>query len=120
MKRFLIVGMLLLFGSTVFAQIVVDGKDIADMELKYVQILAVQKFMSQKVTVIVDYGQKVKWGSAQRMEKPDGKPLVFMSVIHALNYMDKNGWDYVNNYTIAVGGQNVYHYLFKKKEDGQG
>lgn len=108
--------MFLAVSSTAFSQLNVDGVEIGSLDIKFVEIVAAAKFMSQKVTVQVDYGQKYKMGQLQKIKGIDGKNKVFMSVVDALNYMDKNGWDFVTNYVVTEQNQNVYHYLFKKKE----
>ena len=36
-------------------------------------------------------------------------------MIDALNFMSKNGYDFVTAYAFAIGNQNVYHYLMRKK-----
>jgi hypothetical protein len=34
-------------------------------------------------------------------------------MIDALNFMSKNGFEFVNAYAITMGNQNVYHYLLR-------
>lgn len=97
------------------AQIIIDDVDISEMDIKYVEIVAVSKFMSNKITVRVDYGQDALTG--QKMKDRDGKALVFASVVNALNFMDKNGWEFISNYVVTEANQNVYHYLFRKKDE---
>ncbi len=46
----------------------------------------------------------------------DGKLTTFNSMIDALNFMSKTGYDFVSAYTITISNQNVYHYLLQKKE----
>lgn len=93
MKSFLTIGLLVTLSTTAFSQIIVDGKDIADMDFKYVQIIAKAKAMSLKVTIIVDYGQPPKLFSNQKIEDINGKPIVFSSAVHALNFLYKKGWE---------------------------
>jgi hypothetical protein len=33
-----------------------------------------------------------------------------------LNFMDQNGWEYVNNYLINNNGELTYKFLLKKKD----
>lgn len=52
-----------------FGQIKVDGVDITQVEdAQYVQIIAIGKFMSRKITITVDYGQQIKVGQDMRIE----------------------------------------------------
>lgn len=101
-----------------FAQVKVDGTDINQLpEVKYVELLGVQKAFSTKVTVIIDFGQKMSFGSDQRIEGPDGKAIVFNSMVEALNFMCKNGYEFINNYVVTIGqSQNIYHYLLRRRE----
>ncbi len=36
-------------------------------------------------------------------------------MVDALNYMGKQGWEFMQAYIVTVQNQNVYHYLLKKK-----
>lgn len=80
-------------------------------------VLATSKFLSKKVDITVDFGQEVKLFSFkdQRLKDDAGKVLAFNSVIDALNYMAKQGWEFVNAYAITINSQNVYNYVLKKR-----
>jgi hypothetical protein len=76
--------------------------------------------LSNKVTVQIDFGQVQKFFSDNRYKDPaTGKPFVFNSMIDALNFMGKDGWEFVQAYVVTEGGgttaQNVYHFLLKKQ-----
>lgn len=116
MKRLLIIC-LLFINSYSTAQIIVDNVDVNAQPIKYLEILGVQKFMSFKVTVSVDYGQSIKWGAIQAIKGPDGKNMEFNGMVEALNFFDKNGWEYVNNFAVSEGQQSVYHYLLRRKNN---
>jgi hypothetical protein len=115
MKK-IIISLIALFvfsGFSVFSQVTVDQTNINDLDINYCEIVAKAAGFSMKYMVIVDYGQKFSW-KAQSIKGVDGKPIKFNSVIHALNFMDKNGWGYVNNYAVGTKDGSEYHYLFKK------
>ena len=87
---------------------------------EYCMIMATAKLMSNKVTITVDYGQERKFFSGKffsdnRYKDEAGKVVSFNSVIDVLNYQNSQGWDFVNAYAITVGGQNVYHYVMKRR-----
>ena len=70
-----------------------------------------------KVKVYVDYGQKWKAFSRQNIMTDDKKVVRFNSAVAALNFMDKNGWEYVEQ-TIQNNGDSVtYKYLMRKKSE---
>ncbi len=43
--------------------------------------------------------------------------VIFNSMIDALNFMTKNGFEFVDAYAITVDNQNVYHYLLKNNKN---
>lgn len=115
-KLFIYVITLFLFSSfSAFSQVTVDDVNINELDINYCEIVAKATGFSMKYTVIVDYGQKFSW-KAQSIKGTDGNAIKFNSVIHALNFMDENGWGYVNNYAVSTKEGSEYHYLFKKKE----
>ena len=83
---------------------------------EYCMILATAKFLSTKVTIDIDFGQEWSfWKDKRGLRDENGKKIVFNSVTDALNYMASEGWEFVNAYVITVSGQNVYHYVMKRK-----
>jgi hypothetical protein len=74
--------------------------------------------MSNKVTIEIDFGQENKYWSARDTQVKDenGKLVVFNSMIDALNFLSKNGYEFIDAYTITISNQNVYHYILKKKK----
>lgn len=83
----------------------------------YCEIVGTEKFLSTKVTIQVDFWQKMKFLADNRMKDEAGKPLVFNSMIDALNFMGKQGWEFAQAYTITISNQNVYYFLMKKPFD---
>ena len=90
----------------------------AQNEVAYCEIVGIQKLLSNKVTVQIDYGQKNRAFSDQRMVGPDGKPMSFNSMMDALNYMCATGWQYVDAYALGSDGTYIYHYVLKYIGDG--
>jgi len=118
MKRIALLAVMFAASITFsFSQVSVEGVDINSLDIKYCQLLGYNKsLIGQKIIVVVDYGQKFKPFQSQVIKGPDDKPIVFNTMIDALNFMDANGWEYVNNYAVSVGNSQVYHYLLKRKE----
>lgn len=124
-KSYLVFVFLLLFSlNKIRAQVVVEGVNINNIEnVQLCQVVARGKLFSNKVTITIDYGQEIKWASekgSQVLDK-EGKKKKFNSVIAALNYMENNGWTYLDANVISMdtglGIQNVYHYYFKKNKE---
>lgn len=97
----------------------VNNVPIKDIEVEYIQIVGTSKFMSTKVTIAIDFGQSTKFFSSKGTQVKDenGKNVIFNSMIDALNFMSKNGYDFQTAYAFNVGNQNVYHYLMRKHKD---
>jgi hypothetical protein len=123
MKTVITILLTLFFAAQSFAQetvqnkVLVNGVDINSLDLDFVEIVGVAGFMSNKVTVMVYYGQQIKFLTSedQRIESATGKVEKFNGMIDALNFMAKNGWEYRDAYIVTSNNQNVYHYILKKK-----
>ena len=86
---------------------------------EYCLILASGQLFSTKVTISIDFGQERKFFSDSKLKDKSGQAIKFNSVIDALNYMNSLGWEFVDAYTITIGNSHVYHYLMKRKIQGE-
>lgn len=94
----------------------VNDIPIKDIDVEYIQLIGMSKPFSNKVTIQIDFGQKTKFFSTGKetvVKDKEGKIMDFHSMIDALNFMAKNGFEFVNAFAIAVSNQNVYHYMMK-------
>ena len=91
MKSLLCLGMLLAFSWTSYAQSQSNENENKKAYM-YCEIVGTSKFMSNKVTVALDFGQFNKFGSNQRLRDEEGKPIVFNSMVDAMNWMGADGW----------------------------
>ena len=98
--------------------VTINGIDINKLDnVKYCQIVGYNvSLFGKKIVITVDYGQKMKFGQPQQIAGQDGDYKTFNSMIHALNFMEENGWQYVNSYSITLSNSQVYHYLLKRKK----
>ncbi len=115
MRKILLIATLFISAISLKAQTVNDIP-IKDIDVEYVQIVGTSKLLSTKLTIQIDFGQRTKFFSSGKetiVKDEDGKALDFNSMIDALNFMSKNGFEFVNAYAITVGSQNVYHYLLR-------
>jgi hypothetical protein len=119
MKKIILSCLLVLTSITLKAQTVNDTP-IKDIDVDYVLIVGTAQLFSTKVTVQIDFGQRTKFfsfGKEMIIKDEEGKPLDFNSMIDALNFMSKNGFEFVNSYIVIVNNQNVYNYLLKNKKN---
>jgi hypothetical protein len=84
---------------------------------EYCLIVGTSKILSSDVTIAIDFGQETSmWSNKTLLVKDEnGKLMAFNSMIDALNFMSKNGYDFVNAYAITKGNQNVYHFLLHRR-----
>jgi hypothetical protein len=105
------------FSQTTYPPLLVDGVDINSREdVRYIELLFIQKFMSWKIRCAVDYGQDLTWGMDTRVEGEDGRPITFTTNMNAMNYFSQRGWELVNAFPITAGNQYVYHYILRKRD----
>lgn len=119
MRKISIAILICFIGFTSLHAQTVNDIPLKDIDVEYVQIVGTSKFLTTKLTVEIDFGQHNKIFSDKdtRIKDADGKNMVFNSMIDALNFMTKNGYEFVQAYAISVANnQNVYHYLLRKKK----
>lgn len=91
---------------------------LKEIDADYIQIVGTGKLFKNEVTIEIDFGQKTKMLSAsseRRIKDENGNSISFNSMIDALNFMSKNGYEFVNAYAITISNQNVYHYVLRRK-----
>lgn len=117
MKKILIT-FTLLFSLASFGQ-TINGVAIKDLDVQYLQIIGTSKFMSSKLNIRIDIGQRTKLMSSNSqtagIKDANGEVLIFNSIIDALNFMSANGYEFVTSNIVVEEDQNVYYYLMKKK-----
>ncbi len=108
MKKLLVFLGLILLSIGVYAQ--------KNPRFVYCIIDGNSKIMSNKITIRIDFGDNMSNFSDNRMrDVKTGKPMVFNSMVDALNFMGKQGWEFVQTYAdINSGTTTGYHFLMKK------
>lgn len=86
-----------------------------DSGYEYCEILGFEKFLSKKVNVTIDFGQERRFLESTPIKDDKGKIITFNSMVDALNYLGKLGWEFTQAYAITIQNQNVYHWLLKRK-----
>lgn len=106
------IAMVITFSSSAIAQ---DNTEESKRTEEYCIILATSNLLGTKVTITVDHGQAVKlFKNTGAVRDDQGNMKKFNTVVDALNYMNEDGWLFVNAYVVTVGQQNVYHYMMKR------
>ena len=97
--------------------VLVNEVDINNEDIEFCELRVTAKMLSPtKVKVYVDYGQK--WSmKRQNIMNEEKRVIAFNSSVAALNFMDKNGWDYVEQtVTTSSDGQTTYKYLMRRAD----
>lgn len=106
MTKFSILLFLILSTSALIAQ--------ENNKFVYCEIFSSMKGMSGKQVYAIDFGQKSELQKDKIYKDEAGKPLIFDSMIDAMNYMAENGWELVQVY---VPVEPATRYVLKKKID---
>jgi len=70
---------------------------------------------SNKVTVVIDYGQESNaWGIGDPLKDGEGNPIRFNSMVDAMNYMDADGWEFVQTYVTTSKDDDTCHWLLRR------
>jgi hypothetical protein len=109
MKKIFVYILIQLTAIVVFAQ-----SDTTRIE-QYCQIIATPRFLSNKVTIDIDFGEEKSFWADTRLRNYDGKLKKFNTVIDALNFMGKEGWIFINAYPVKTGDVERYHFGFRKQ-----
>lgn len=108
---------LLIAGNSFGQHILVNEVDINNEDIEFCELRVTAKMLRPTaVKVYVDYGQK--WSMKRQNIMNEGKRvIVFNSSVAALNFMDKNGWDYIEQtVTTSTDGQTTYKYLMRRAD----
>lgn len=117
MKKLLLLSACLLCAYLAPAQVFVNDVNINELDITYCQIVGTEVPLSNKVSIAIDYGQERKMLKNQAIKGKDGKAMQFDSMIDTLNFMQKNGWDFVSTYTATLGSSEVYYFLLKRADN---
>lgn len=129
MKKVLFsLAFLLGLATSASAQVVVDGVNINNIEqVQMIRMIAQNRFLSNNVSIFIDYGQSIGGLGRQQMEVNDpttGKRVRFNSVMHAVNFLIANGWVYKEAMVLPTEGNasstgGSTQYLFVREEFGR-
>ena len=115
--RFITTLALFFVASVSFAQ-TIDDIPLKDLKADYITITAFTRIQLTKIVIDFDYGQKNRAiDSKQAVVRDENeKKVKFESMVEALNFMTRNGYDFVQAYSLQIGEQPVIHYLLRKRQ----
>lgn len=117
MKNF-ILALLVFVSFNAYSQVSVDGVDVNKEDVEYITMTAYLKpLTANKYGVVIDYGQQMKFAQEVRITDKDGKAVTFNGAVHALNFLNKNGWELVEVYTTVFQNITYFNHICKRKKD---
>ncbi len=100
----------------------VDGISIRNLESEHVLMVGTPVLLSPKITIDIDFGQQDRALVIRDTEVRDenDRPILFNSIVDALNFMSTIGYEFVQAYTMTSTSNDsitsTVHYLLKKKK----
>ena len=110
MRKYFLLLVFLLFPVFVFSQV----------NRYYCEVKGVEKELASGLKIVFDFGDNPvysAWGGLsdkQKLVDESGKEIPFNSMVDAGNYLSSKGWNFVQAYTSAYGGQVIVHWIFYK------
>ena len=121
MKKTISMSLLLVIFCFSFANSqTINGVPLKEVDVEFVQIVGTAKLLSTQLSIQIDFGQRTKLFTANKetlLRDEQGNPLILNSMMDALNFMSKNGYDFLDAYALTNGSQNVYHLLLQKRKE---
>ena len=109
MKKTILTSALILTCALMIAQDKsISGKE---QQVTYCEIVGAAISNKPFLLITIDFGQSKEFSSDDRYKDPaTGKPFEFTSMIDALNFMSRNGWEFVQAYSK----ESTRYFLLKK------
>lgn len=107
--------LLLLFVFCIASMVILAQKSV-NFEYCFLNGSYNDKFANNKYTVHIDFGENTKLKSDKNYSDATGKSIVFNSMIDAMNFMDKQGWELVQAYVITpTNSRSINQWILKRK-----
>lgn len=94
----------------------VNDIPINEIDVEYIQIVGTGNFQSGRIKVKIDFGNENKYLSTKetRIKDENGKLLEFNSMVDALNFFSKNGYEFIEAYSLSFEYNECYFMLKKR------
>jgi hypothetical protein len=96
-------------------QYFLNNQPLDSIKVEYIQIVGSPSAFSSKLDIVIDYGQWTGWKQDYKLTDNFGKNVELTSMIDALNFMYKNGFELVNTFASSPTKSTYYHYILKRK-----
>lgn len=97
----------------------INGVPLKDLDTEYVQITGEPRMLSDKINLVVDYGQERKrlFSKPMMLMENGNKEMEFNSMIDALNFMTRNGYELVESFGVTKEFPYSQHLMRKRKKE---
>ncbi|MDX1651312.1 MAG: hypothetical protein R3277_02395 [Brumimicrobium sp.] len=106
--------------SYMFSQTVRDIH-IKEIDAKYIQIRKFPEFRTNKISIWVDFGQENNNKLFDRVDNgikdENGNDVLFNSMIDALNFFSKYGFEFIEMYPLTNNDETIYYYILKRRDE---
>lgn len=95
----------------------VNGVRLSEIRAEYIEISEFKRYLSDKIFIHLEYGQKIDDARANAVIKDDdGKDLEFNSLIDCINKLKSYGYELFEAYALKHEERSaVKYYILKKK-----
>jgi hypothetical protein len=81
---------------------------------EYCQVKARPK-LNGRYVISIDYGQQRKLISENLFRDASGKAVEFNSAMDALNWLNAQGWEFVNAFVLVEDNDSVAYYVLRRR-----
>lgn len=81
---------------------------------EYCQVKARPK-LNGRYVISIDYGQQQKLISENLFRDAAGKAIEFNSAMDALNWLNAQGWEFVNAFVLVEDKDSVAYYVLRRR-----
>lgn len=116
MKKLLIISALA--GCLCFAESkaqTVNGIRLTELKSPYIEIFESKRYLSKKIHIVLDYGQKIEELRDNHIKDDDGKDLEFNSGLDCVNKLKNYGYELFQVYLKPSDTLNSSKYYILKK-----
>jgi hypothetical protein len=95
----------------------INNIPLKDLDAEYIRITGTYRFLTTQMNIEVDYGQEISLRAIndKYLKDENGNVMVFYSMIGALNFFSRNGYELVNAFPLSANEPNIHHYILRKK-----
>jgi hypothetical protein len=118
MKKYIVIFLFLLTISTLSFSQTINDISFESIECEYMKLICGNEHYKSKNYIVFDFGRENEELNKKKqiIKNEKGEEIFFFSMIDALNFMSKQGYELVDSYVVEFSGIMQTHYLLRKKK----